>query len=355
MRALHVTPTHFADASIVGGAERYAWELARAMSAQADVTFFALADRSGEWTRDGVRVIHAAGRVMLTHTLARNPISRQLAAAIRAADVVHCHQVHTFLTSACLAIGRALRKPVFVTDLGGGHPYSPTNYVPLLRSAAAMLLISDYSKQCWASAPAGRRPAKLETIYAGVDIDRFRPGGAAPSPHEVLFVGRILPHKGIEHLIDAVRPPLSLRVVGRAYDTAYLDRLRGRADGKAVTFELNADDETLVGRYQSALALVLPSLEASELFGLVVAESMACGRPAVVSRTGALPEVVEDGVTGWIVPPGDSNALAGVLQRLAADPAAATAMGQRGRARVTARYTWPVVAERCLAAYRAAG
>ena len=209
MRILHVTPTHFAEASTIGGAERYAWELARAMASAAEVTFFALADRAQEWTRDGVRVIHAAGRPVMTHALARNPLSRRLAGAMRSADVIHCHQIHTFLTSACLAMGRILRRPVFVTDLGGGHPYSPTNYVPLLRSAAAMLLISDYSRNTWEAAPSSRRPARLETIFAGVDIERFSPGPGMAAGSEALFVGRILPHKGIEHLIDAVTPPLS--------------------------------------------------------------------------------------------------------------------------------------------------
>lgn len=364
MRVLHVTPTHFADASVVGGAERFAWELARAMAADAEVTFLALSDRADAHTRDGVRVVHVPGRRLIDHPLARNPISRALVSAIRGADVVHCHQAHTFLTSACLVLGRLLGRPVFVTDLGGGHVYAPDQYLPLLRAANALLLISDYSRRQWEQVPARQRPDRLVTVYAGVDVDRFSPGPAqAAARAEALFVGRILPHKGIEHLIDAIEPPLSVRLVGRIYDPAYADMLRARGAGKAMTFESNLDDDALVERYRGALAVVVPSVatdwrgnttNVSELFGLVAAEGMACGRPAVVSRTGALPEVVEDGVSGYVVPAADSAALRDRLLRIARDPGAADAMGRRARARVIERFTWPATARRCLDAYRTA-
>lgn len=81
---------------------------------------------------------------------------------------------------------------------------------------------------------------------------------------------------------------------------------------------------------------VLPSRW--EGFGLVLLEAMAAGRAVVASRVSAIPEVVEDGVTGLLVPPGDPAALAAAIGALLADPARRAAMGAAGRARVTTRF-----------------
>src|ERR1039457_2523100 len=146
MRVLHVSPTHFGDAAIVGGAARYAWELARAMVAQGDVTFLTLGKTPAEFDRDGVHVEVLRHVPVIDHPLASNPLSRRFLSVVRRADVVHCHQVHTFATNAALLFGRATGRPVFVTDLGGGHMRAPSSYVRMMRLAAGFLLISDYSR-----------------------------------------------------------------------------------------------------------------------------------------------------------------------------------------------------------------
>ena len=123
------------------------------------------------------------------------------------------------------------------------------------------------------------------------------------------------------------------------------------------------DDAGLVERYRSCLACVLPSVatdwkgrttQVAELLGLVVLESMACGRPAVVSRTTSLPELVDEGHTGFIVPPGDPVALRSRLQQLRADPGLANVMGTAARAAVLKQFTWDATARRCLTAYERA-
>src|SRR5206468_1744505 len=137
--------------------------------------------------------------------------------------------------------------------LGGGHPYSPALYLPILPWATGFLLISEYSRQLWSREPAGKRSNRLQVVYAGVDTTRFSPAASSSgAPRgEVLYVGRILPHKGIEFLIDAIEPPLSLRIVGRPYDEPYLAMLRERAAGKPVTFESDVDDAALADRYRA--------------------------------------------------------------------------------------------------------
>jgi starch synthase len=90
----------------------------------------------------------------------------------------------------------------------------------------------------------------------------------------------------------------------------------------------------------------------SELLGLVALESMASGAPVIASRVGGLPEIVEDGVTGYLVPPGDVAALGARIADVLGDPAAAARLGWNGRRRVVAELTWERCAQRCLEAYR---
>ncbi len=292
--------------------------------------------------------------------LSSNPLRWSLVKAIRRADVVHCHQVNTFVSSAAVILGRAMGRPVFVSDHGGGHVRSPSSYLPLMTLATAFLCDSEYSRQLWLSAKAPAHPRRVEVIHGGGDTRRFVPGGR-PDPNRVVFVGRILPHKGIEYLIDAIAPPMTLSVVGQPYDQDYLAMLRDRARGKAVFFEHDVDDANLAKRYQSAFVVVQPSVSidwrggttlVSELFGIAVVEAMLCARPVIVARTGALPERVDDGVTGFVVPPGDALAIRDRLMQLHAAPELAAEMGRRARQTALARFTWDATAERCMAAYR---
>ncbi len=91
-----------------------------------------------------------------------------------------------------------------------------------------------------------------------------------------------------------------------------------------------------------ALAFACPSVY--EPLGIVNLEAMACGTAVVASRVGGIPEVVDDGVTGLLVPPGDPVALAAALNALARDPGRADAYGQAGRERAVAEFSWPTVA-----------
>jgi starch synthase len=88
-----------------------------------------------------------------------------------------------------------------------------------------------------------------------------------------------------------------------------------------------------------------------ELLGLVMLESMACGTPVVCTDVGGMPEFVEEGVTGFIVPPNDPRALRERINYLLQNPEAALKMGRAGRRAVSEKFTWDVAARRCLAAY----
>jgi glycosyltransferase involved in cell wall biosynthesis len=365
VKVLHVSPTAFGPGSIVGGGERYALELARAMAGRADVALLTFGADRGSSRQGGLSVeCLRAGWTARWNPLAANPLRARFAALVRWADVVHAHQVATFTTAAAMTLGRALGRRTFVTDLGGGHRYAPTNYLPILRRIDGMLLLSEYSRRLWETMPRARRPARLEVVYGGIDPLRFGPGTAPKQAGGVLFVGRVLPHKGIDYLIEAIQPPFGLTVAGRHSLDSYSSRLRALAAGRPVRFLTDVTDQQLVDLYRRAMVTVLPSVhvtsdgvrsEVPELLGLVVLESLACGTPAIVTGVASLPELVEDGVTGFIVPPNDPGAIRDRLEYLQAHPDEVARMGQRGRARVLERFTWDAVARSCLAAYAASG
>ena len=358
MKVLHISPTWFGDGSVVGGAERYALELARACAAVTPTTLLSFAARPSTHHDEALRV-RLIGQLPFRHApLAGNPLHPALYAEIRRADVVHCHQVDTFATNAAVLAGAMLGKRVFVSDLGGGHMYAPSLKLPVLSRAQGLLLLSAYSKALWDQAPAWRRPARIDVIYGGVDLARFRPG-AAHVENQVLFVGRVMRHKGVEHAIAAVRPPMRLIVAGRPYDPEYGAMLRAAA-GQGVEFRERVADDELPMLYGQSVATVVPSVYRAwgggetpvpELLGLVALESMACGTPPIVTAVASLPELVEDGVTGFVVPPNDPRAIAEAIDVLVRDPARRAEMGRRGRASVDARFTWAATAARCLGAY----
>ena len=360
MKVLHVSPTWFGDGSVVGGAERYTLELARACASLTPTTLLSFAARTS--TRyDGALRVRLLRHLPFRHALlSGNPLHPALYAEIRRADVVHCHQADTFVTNAAVIAGAMLGKPVFISDLGGGHMYAPSLKLPVLPRAAGLLLLSAYSKMLWEDAPAWRRPARMEVIYGGVDLARFHPG-AAPVANQVLFVGRVMRHKGVEHAVASIEPPLRLVVAGRPYDPEYGAMLRAAA-GSAVEFREQVTDDDLPALYGQSVATVVPSVYRTwgggetripELLGLVALESMACGTPAIVSNVASLPELVDDGVTGFVVPPNDPRAIREAVNALVADPARRAVMGRRARASMEARFAWSAVAERCLRAYAA--
>jgi glycosyltransferase involved in cell wall biosynthesis len=202
-------------------------------------------------------------------------------------------------------------------------------------------------------------------IYGGADPVRY-----APDPSEVrdgvLFVGRLTPHKGVDVLLRALPPDTRLRIVGstghdsRPPERDYPSLLAQLARDRDVQFLGALADRELPRAYRSARVMVLPSVErtcygrpvrVSELLGLSLLEAMASATPVVASRVGGVPEVVRDGETGFLVPPGDVQALRDALERVLGDPELATRLGVRAREDARNRFTWDQVARRCLDAY----
>ena len=202
----------------------------------------------------------------------------------------------------------------------------------------------------------GLRPASV-LVPLGVDVARFRPVDH-PEPSgrlRVGFVGRLIPHKGVGVLIDAVAGDerMSLDVFGAGPESGALAEAVARLGiGSRVTFHGHVEEEDVPGTYRHVDVLAVPSVPMPgwlEQFGRVVVESQASGIPVVASASGALPDVV--GEAGLLVPPGDPGALRSALSRLLDEPGLWSRLRERGIAGA-GRYSWESVAEAQMALYR---
>lgn len=345
----HVSPTYFASESVIGGGERFAEELARAMAKRVPVKFVSFGPRAFR-----ERPSPSFERVILK-SWSRDrmlPISPRLFAELEGADVIHCHQLNVLSTFLAAWWGGRRGRRVFVSDLGGGG-WTPGYHLDPSRWITAHLPISRY-----AAGMLSGRNRRFRVIYGGVDLERFRARPQADHDGSVVFLGRLLPHKGVHHLIEAAPSALPVHVVGTVSDAAYRDHLVRLARGKSVSFHSGLGDAEVIALLQRAMALVHPtpvddrgSAGIAELFGLSLVEAMACGCPVVASRVASLPEIVEDEVTGLLVEPNQPAAITAALARLAGDGRRWACLSLAARERVESAFTWQRVAARCFDAY----
>jgi glycosyltransferase involved in cell wall biosynthesis len=285
-----------------------------------------------------------------------NPLSLAFLPRLKQSDVVHCLAWNTLSTDLAVAYGRLTQRPVFVTDVGGGARRTLQRWLPIGDWVREFLLIAEVAREQFA-----RFSAKTRIIYAGVDLELFHPG--TEQRRGVIFVGRLLPHKGIDYLIRAVDPTVPLTIVGRPYMERYSELCRELAAGKNVRFVTDATDAEVAQLLRSAEVAVLPSVYTTvfgdrnglpELLGFAAMEAMASGTATICTRVGGLPELVVDGESGFLVPPNDSDALGERIRQILRDPAMGRALGRAGRERIEARFSWPAVAARCIEAYESA-
>jgi glycosyltransferase involved in cell wall biosynthesis len=314
LRVVHAVPASFGEAGILGGAERYARELARRMAAVTStrlITFSEAPARRSVGHLD-IRVLGPTCRV---RGQVFNPFHTGLVRHLAWAQVVHCHQRTVVASSFSAAFCRATGRRVFVTDLGGGG-WDISAYVSTDRWFHGHIHICEFSRSV--AGHAGWTRARV--ICGGVDTERFAPDPAVAKEPLVVFVGRIMPHKGINDLIEALPDGLTLEVIGRPYHEPYCEELQRRSVRKSVRFRTDCNVEELVRAYRRAICVVLPRVyrttygdetRVPELLGHTLLEGMACGTPAICTNVAAMPQVVVDGKTGFVVPPNNPPRAAG--------------------------------------------
>jgi spore coat protein SA len=251
--------------------------------------------------------------------------------------------------------------------------------IPCLRSVDAILVNSHFLKEELIKLDF-RLSDKIVVNHLGVDPDRFPSrwseeyqAGRQQSLQSlgwanckiILFVGRLIPIKGIHHLLKAMpkvleqQPDARLLIVGGAFYgsnrttpyVAHLQRLAGPL-GNTVQFIPYVPHERIAEWFRLADTLVVPSSE-REAFGLVNVEAMASGVPVVATRAGGMSEVIEHGRTGLLVPLSEidqelPNSIVALLQ----NAEYARLLGEQGRQRVLEQFTWQHTAERLAELYQ---
>jgi glycosyltransferase involved in cell wall biosynthesis len=294
----------------------------------------------------------------------------------RGADVIHAHWAIPTGPAAVKA-ARTLRVPSVITMHGGdvyvnpeqGYDFPTRWYVRpalrwTLRNAGALTAITEDCRQhaLRAGAPADH----IRLVFNGTDLRRFSPGENGNrdyqrfGPHMIFACRQLFPRKGIRFLLEAAAqlkpefPDLKVVIAGDGFERPALVRLAQELGiGGDVTFLGWVSNAELPPYYRAAAVSVIPSLE--EGFGIPAAEAMGCEVAVVASDAGGLPEVVEDGVTGLVVPRGDSAALARAIGSLLSDPVRREQMGQAGRARALRLFDWDRTAEQFEELYRDIG
>src|SRR5216683_3064196 len=200
-RVLHIVPAPFgSDGGYFGGAERYVFELARHMSQEVPTTLVSFGPEQRQTVLGRLR-IRVLGKPWYVRGQRSNPLHAGLGPFLAAADVVHCHQQHVLCSSLTALVCRLSGRQVFVSDMGGGA-WDLSAYVSTDRWFHGHLHISEYSRKVFGHDGS----SKAHVILGGVDAEKFAPDPAAPRDGAVLFVGRLLPHEGVNVLIDAVPP-----------------------------------------------------------------------------------------------------------------------------------------------------
>jgi len=354
MKVVHITPTYFDPTSIIGGGERYAMELAKAMSEIAETELISFSDRP-RVEKAGSLIMRLLKPWFYIKGQKTTPFCPQFLSLIAGADIIHCYQYHTLTTSLSILFGKLLRKKVFVTDLGGGGWDILSYRVPMGNFIDGFIHISEYSKKIFS-----QYRTRHYVVYGGADTKKFFPLGLTREK-KVLFVGRLLPHKGVNYLIDAIDNEIPLTIISTSFIPEYFEYLKKIAIGKKVEFITGCNNETLLREYNTASVLVLPSVYktiygkctiAPELLGLVVLEAMACKTPVIVTDVDGLPEIVKDGETGFVVSPNNSSELRNKMYALINNPQEIHKMGEAAYNLFLEKFTWDKTVEKVLKAYQ---
>jgi starch synthase len=397
---------------VYGGAGVHVAELARVLARHADVRVRCF-DGPREAAAEGPAATVGGAPVVTGYAvpeelagrdaaLATFGVDLQIAGDVDGADVVHSHTWYANLAGHLGALrtgaphvvsAHSLEplRPWKAEQLGGGYALSSWAERTAYESAAGIIAVSggmrDDILRCYPQVD----PSRVHVVHNGIDLDGWqapRSGadraaaratviglGIDPDRPTVVFVGRITRQKGLPYLLAAARrlaPEVQLVLCAGAPDTPEIaievsDAVAVLAAERTgvVWIERMLPRADLVAVLAASTVFVCPSVY--EPLGIVNLEAMAVGLPVVGSATGGIPEVIDDGVTGLLVPieqvddgtgtPVDPETfvadLAAALDRVVSDPDRAREMGSASRRRVEDHFSWDAIAESTLAVYEA--
>lgn len=268
------------------------------------------------------------------------------------ADHLHRHGVrhlHNHIAKSSCSVA-------MITSEMSGIPYSFTLHGPdiffapekwrLDKKIETARFVACISHYCRAQAMAFSDPAywsKMHIVHCGVNPDQYAAHHINSSTHNLLFIGRLSPVKGLPVLFDALTalvpkfPELHLTLIGDGPDRAALEAMAKQLGlAPHVTFVGYQSQGAVAAKLSQTNMLVLPSF--AEGVPVVLMEAMAAEIPVVATQIAGVPELVEHGVSGFLVPPGDTSALAKSISDIWDNPALAKKMGKAGRAKIQAEF-----------------
>ena len=369
---------------VYGGAGVHVTELVRALRTRMDVrvrAFGAERDEAGTTSYSVPGELASANPAVQTMG-----VDLEIVGDVSGADVVHSHTWYANFAGHTAALLHGIPhivsahsleplRPWKAEQLGGGYALSSWIEKSAYEAAAAVIAVSGGMRNDILRSYPSLDPEKVHVIYNGIDVDEWAPLddpdlarslGLDPDLPSVVFVGRITRQKGLPYLLRAAAllpPDVQLVLCAGAPDTPEIlaeveTAVRGlqQERGGVVWIDRVLSRRELRALLSAATTFVCPSVY--EPLGIVNLEAMACGAAVVGTATGGIPEVVDDGVTGRLVPieqvqdgsgtPVDPDRfvrdLADVLTEVVSDPARAAAYGRAGRERAAASFSWDRIA-----------
>lgn len=356
MNILHIYKDYY---PVLGGIENHVKVLAEAQAAAGHRVIVLVCDpglRTRVETLNGVKIIKS-GRLA---TAASMPLSlSQPVALVRLRpDVAHVHSPYPLGEVANWLLGRAQATvTTHHSDVVRQQGWLRL-YGPLLRRVlhAAGRIIATSPRYIETSPWLRPVREKCVVVPLGVDHRRFAPAPAPfDGPPTLLFVGRLRYYKGLDTLLHAMAnlPEVHLNVVGDGPMRAPWETLAAELGiASHVRFLGEVDDTDLPALYHQAHLFVLPANARAEAFGTVLLEALASALPCITTEVGTGTSwVVQDGITGLVVPSLAPQALAEAIRRLLDDHQRRAAMGRAARARVEAEFTLEQMVARVQAVY----
>jgi colanic acid/amylovoran biosynthesis glycosyltransferase len=265
-------------------------------------------------------------------------------------DHVHCH-FSNHPAAAGFVIHRLTGLPYSFTAHGFDLHVDRHMLCEKVAEAAFVVPISEYNRRLMLEECGGRAEERAVVIHCGVDTDFFRPRESAPPepPFSLLCVGTLHAVKGQKFLVEACRLlheegiDLACTLIGDGPDRVELaGAIAGAGLEGRVQLGGRRTRSDIAGLLRSAHAVAVPSIPTAEGkregIPVVLMEAMASGVPVVASGISGIPELVDDGVSGLLVPPGDPRSLARALRRLHDDPALRERFARAGRAKVVREF-----------------
>ncbi len=309
-----------------------------------------------------IKIVRVPNKLFLTGYGFAPAILAWLEGNWRDFDVVHCHGYNRFASEAAVFFLRG-RLPTVFTAHGFYHSgrrkllkklHETTLGARAARAASACVAITLDDVGEFERMGVGRE--KIFVVPNGVEVEKFaskpsRKTAKSKNYFEkyspfVLFVGRVHESKGLAYLLEAIHG-LDCNLVVLGKDAGYGEKLRQKLAemglSKRVFVVGEQPPEKLVEAYRACELLALPS--EWEAFGVVLVEAMAAGKPVVASDRGGAPLIVEEGMTGFIVPYADSQKLRKKIGLLLKNKSLAKKMGEAGR-KAAQQYSWKKVAEK---------